>query len=68
MGDMVNQNQIGVTIDLNDSNNAEKIWNWYQKVEWESFSEQCKTELDRILDEQNETRNTIIKWVAEESK
>lgn len=63
MGDVITERKVGLTIDLYDSNIADKLWNYYKSLNWEVFQQNCKTAREMFLVEQNGTKQRLKKFL-----
>lgn len=66
MGEMVEKNQLGVSIDFLEENVADKIWEYYHSIQWGEFEKTCDAILDEVMQEQNFTKEKIIQWSKED--
>ena len=62
MGDVITERQVGITINLHDAHIADKLWNYYNGLDWEAFQQNCKTALEIFLAEQNRTKQILMKF------
>lgn len=60
MGETVQENGVGLTIDLDSGELADTIWKYYQTVDWDLFEADCEKQISRITDEQSLSSETLI--------
>lgn len=66
MGDTIEREDVGFTIDLNDTTVANRVWNYYQALNWNEFDENCDLALNEKIAEQKDTVNIIRKFCCGE--
>lgn len=54
MGNYAEKYQVGVCIELNE-NLGDNLWNYYNSIEWEQFSENCCSIRDCIIEQQEKS-------------
>lgn len=63
MGDVIIDKQVGVVISLEDAQIADKLWFYYQQMDWNIFESKCKEALMLVLKEQQNTKNKLIDFI-----
>lgn len=63
MGDMVEEREVGLSIDLNDVALADRIWDYYNSISWQSFSIKCDDALKLVLDEQRIAKDKLLEVI-----
>ena len=64
MGDMVAEHGIGLKINLDDKCVADKIWCYYQDMDWEKFEKNCDAAIGEILIEQQSAKKHLLEFVS----
>lgn len=59
MGKRAIKNHVGYCIDFSEDNVADSIYDYYVKINWDEFSNNCKNELNMILVQQNKAKELI---------
>ncbi len=62
MGDVITEKQLGISVDLGDARLADRLWNYYQGLDWHAFQENCRIARDNVLSEQAETKGRLLKF------
>ena len=64
MGDTIEAREVGLSVDLEDRSLADTIWNYYQRISWEDFSEKCDEALQLVLEEQKVAKEKLLEVVS----
>lgn len=59
MGETAEKYGVGIALDPDDPDFADKIYNYYTSLDEKSFSENCDAALRKILDEYNDAANAV---------
>lgn len=51
--------KIGLTIDKIDNSTANKIWDYYHKIDWQSFADGCSLFLEKVKEDQSQFDSQI---------
>lgn len=62
MGDAITERQLGATIDLDDNRIADKLWDYYKGLNWQTFQRNCGTARDAFLAEQNVAKQRLMRF------
>ncbi len=60
MGDTISERGVGVTVDLDNKDMADILWNYYQQIDWEEFIEKCNKARELVLSEQAGTKQRLL--------
>ena len=63
MEDLAKKYNLGISVDLNDKSNLNKIYNYYVNMNRNKYIEDCNCFIDKIIKEQNRTKNEITKRI-----
>lgn len=61
MGKVVSKQGVGISLDLDDKDMADRIWDYYQSMDWGKFEVRCGKAVDRVLKEQTNTKEQLKK-------
>lgn len=61
MAKVVSKRKVGISLDLDDRGMADRIWDYYQTIDWNVFISRCERALDHVLKEQSETKQKLRK-------
>ena len=64
MGELVEKNKIGLELNLDDSNIADKIWNYYDELDWKTFDQNCDKVMKEIIEEQYLARMKFLETIG----
>jgi hypothetical protein len=59
MGKMVTESDLGYVCEIDDESFSEKIFRYYNSINWDQFEKNCDKELDRIIKEYNQGKYSI---------
>ena len=59
MGETAEKYGVGIALDPDDPDFADKIYNYYMSLDEKSFSENCDAALRKILEEYNDAANAV---------
>lgn len=64
MGQLVSEQEVGITIDLDDSSLADKLWNYYTSLDFLQFNHKCCDATDIVIKEQNNTKKRLLEFIG----
>lgn len=64
MGNVIADKKVGVVISPDDDQIADKLWEYYQQIDWTEFEINCKKALEDVLKEQQITKNKLEEFVS----
>ena len=65
MGELVKKNGVGLTVDLDSSNIADVIWNYYSSIRWDKFETVCSIELESVVEQQKIAKQKLIDFCSD---
>lgn len=63
MGDLVESTGVGLAIELDDVNIANKTWEYYSSIDWKRFENACCDEVKAVEEQQHITKNKLFDFV-----
>lgn len=63
MGELVEMTGVGLTVDLDSSDMAGIIWNYYGSIMWDAFETACSNELESVVEQQKATKQKLIDFL-----
>lgn len=66
MGDVISERKVGMVISLEDKAIADKLWEYYQNINWNDFETNCTSALDRVLIEQQMVKEKLLGFVGQQ--
>lgn len=67
MGQRVQEAEVGLCADPYSQDFADRVWDYYQKLDYDRFMENCDRELDRILKEYRQSAQVICQALEQET-
>ncbi len=68
MGELVEKTGVGLTVELDSSNLADIIWNYYSSIIWDTFENACFNELESVVDQQKTTKQKLMDFLQQISE
>lgn len=65
MGDVISARKVGIVVSLEDNAIADKIWGYYQNINWINFEINCTSALDIVLGEQQTVKEQLLQFVGQ---
>lgn len=65
MGDVVTKHNVGLSVDLDDRQMADKIWNYYHNIDWEQFEKDCDAALNDVVIEQKKAQKSLLEFLPD---
>lgn len=65
MGDVISARKVGIVVSLEDNAIADKIWGYYQNMNWSDFETNCTSALDIVLSEQQTDKEQLLRFVGQ---
>ena len=65
MGDVVSTQKVGTVISLEDKAIADKLWKYYQSINWNEFEMNCTGVLNSVLSEQQMVKKKLLEFVEQ---
>lgn len=65
MGNVISARKVGVAISLDDNVIADKLWGYYQNINWRDFETNCTSALDIVLSEQKTVKEKLLRFVGQ---
>lgn len=59
MGDVISERNVGTVISLENHAIADKLWKYYQNINWNEFETNCTSALDLVLREQQTVKEKL---------
>lgn len=64
MGQLVSDQGIGITVGLEETCIADKIWNYYNHIDFFEFEKKCKDIISQIVQEQFAAKKCLIEFIS----
>lgn len=65
MGDVISARKVGMVVSLEDNAIADKLWVYYQNMNWSDFETNCTSALDIVLSEQQTDKEQLLRFVGQ---
>lgn len=65
MGDVISARKVGMVVSLEDNAIADKLWVYYQNMNWSDFETNCTNALDIVLSEQQTDKEQLLRFVGQ---
>lgn len=66
MGDVISEWKVGTVISLEDNAIADKLWEYYQNINWNNFETNCTSALNIVLREQHMVKEKLLGFVGQQ--
>ena len=65
MGDVISTQNVGMVVSLEDNALADKLWGYYQHINWSDFELNCTRALDIVLSGQQTVKEQLLQFVGQ---
>lgn len=64
MGDVVTERQVGIVVLPEKDDLGDKLWTYYQNIDWDEFEINCERALKIVLNEQKMTKSRLLEFIG----
>lgn len=68
MGDVISARNVGIEISLDDKEIADKLWEYYQNINWSEFEMNCASALNSVLSEQQIVKEKLLEFIGQQDE
>ena len=65
MGDVITERQVGIEVDPADPRLADRLWDYYQGLDWPAFRKNCETARELVFAEQSAAKQRLMQFFEE---